>query len=302
MLIVVLGAAAGGGFPQWNSNSAACARARSDDRAARPATQASIAVSADGARWRLVNASPDIRAQLEAIPTLRPHGEDPLRGTRIDGVVLTNADVDAVAGLLTLREKTAFELHAHARVLDQLAANPIFNVVDRDLVPRVPLTLETATPMSNLTTTAFAAPGKVALYAEDDAAADFGSADGDVVGLEITDEQGKRLIYLGNCAAVTDAVRDRVAGADMLFFDGTLYVDDEMRARGAGVKTGRRMGHISMAGPDGAIAAFADTPIGRRVFIHMNNTNPVLLADSAERAAVEKAGWIVAQDGMELTL
>ena len=134
MRVRVLGAAAGGGFPQWNANSEACRRARRGDPAARPATQASIALSADGRRWVLVNASPDLRQQIERNAGLHPR--DGLRSSPIAAVVLTNADVDAVAGLLHLREGTPFALYAHRRVLAVLDRNPIFEVVDRELVPR----------------------------------------------------------------------------------------------------------------------------------------------------------------------
>ena len=125
--------------------------------------------------------------------------------------------------------------------------------------------------------------------------------DGDTLGLDLS-VGGKRLVYLANCARITDRLLERVAGADVLFLDGTLWRDDEMIAQGVGPKTGRRMGHISMSGPDGAIARLRGIPVGRRIFIHVNNTNPALLADSAERAELELAGWEVAFDGMELSL
>lgn len=308
MKAIVLGAAAGGGFPQWNSNSDACRRARAGDPSARPATQASLAVSADGARWHIVNASPDLRAQIEATPALHPR--DGLRGSPIDGVILTNGDVDAVAGLLTLREKTGFHIHAHRRVLDHLDRNPIFDVVDRALAPRSALPLDAQIDLpaadgspSGLAVRAFMVPGKTPLYAEDPEAENFGSAEGDVIGLAFaTARSTSPLIFIANCAAPTESVRAQAAGAAALFFDGTLYADDEMRTRGEGVKTGRRMGHVSMSGEDGAIAAFADVALGRRVFMHINNTNPTLLTDSAERKAVEAAGWEIAYDGMELSL
>ena len=301
MRVRVLGAAAGGGFPQWNSNSAACRRVRSGDSFARPATQASIAVSADGRDWLIVNASPDLRQQIEANPCLHP--QEGLRSTPIAAVVLTNADVDAIAGLLNLRERTAFALHAHPRILSVLEANPIFNVLAPGVVRREPFDVGQPAEIAGLTVEAFPVPGKVALFLEKpEAGADFGTQEGDTIGLEMTDPEGRRLLYIANCAAVTLELKARCAGADALFFDGTLWHDDELIARNEGSKTGQRMGHISMSGPDGAMVALADVDTKRKIFIHINNTNPALLGDSAERREIEAAGWEVAFDGMELSL
>ena len=308
MRIRVLGAAAGGGFPQWNAASEACRRARAGDPAALPATQASIAVSADGEGWLLINASPDLRAQIEANPPLHPR-EAP-RSSPIRAVVPTNGDVDALAGLLHLREGTPFALYAHPRVLAILDRNPIFEVVDRRIVPRRPLEPDRAIAVRDaadrdlgLELLPFVAPGKIPLYLEGEAGEglDTEALAGDVLGLEIT-AGGRRLVWLGNCARITEEVRRRVAGADLLFMDGTLWRDDEMIRQGVGSKTGRRMGHVSMSGEEGAIARLADLPIGRRLFVHVNNTNPALLADSPERATLRAAGWEVAHDGMELVL
>lgn len=307
--VLVLGAAAGGGFPQWNSNSEACRRARAGDPAARPATQASIAVSADDRRWFLINAAPDLREQINRQPQLHPR--EGLRSSPIAGVVLTNGDVDAVAGLLNLRERTAFVIYGHPRILAVLQRNPIFEVLAPDVVRRRPLALGEKIALSGpdgsasgLDLEAFAVPGKVALYLEEAAkGAGLGTEEGDTVGLEITDRaEGARLLFIANCARVDDTVRARCAGASLLFFDGTLWRDEEMIARGEGEKTGQRMGHISMSGEQGSIAALRDLDVARRVFIHINNTNPALLADSPERAEIEAAGWAVAYDGMEITL
>jgi pyrroloquinoline quinone biosynthesis protein B len=304
-----LGGSAGGGFPQWNSNSEACRRARAGDPAARPLTQASIAVSSDGERWFLINASPDLREQIHACRHLHPR--DGLRSSPIAGVILTNGDVDAVAGLLHLRERTAFRIFAHPRILAVLDGNPIFRVLAAEAVSRQALgngeTMALTGPEgydSGLRVTTFPVQGKVALYMEDRSkGANFGTQEGDTVGLEIVHEghQG-RLVFIANCVAVDPALRARCAGADLLFFDGTLWRDGEMVARGEGTKTGGRMGHISMSGPEGSIAALADLEIGKRLFIHINNINPALLADSPERRELEVAGWRVAEDGLELRL
>ncbi|MCH7865180.1 MAG: pyrroloquinoline quinone biosynthesis protein PqqB [Proteobacteria bacterium] len=305
--IVVLGSAAGGGFPQWNCNSEACRNARAGDALAR--TQSSIAVSGDGRHWFLFNASPDLRQQINATPQLHPnHG---LRTSPIAGVVLTNADVDHVAGLLTLRESTPLVLYATERVLATLKANSIFNALNPEFVERRPLvlgrTFEPVTPAgekAGLAVEAFPVPGKVALYLENpDAGPNFGTQEGDTVGVKVTSlEDGSHFFYIPGCAKMTPDLADRLRGAPLALFDGTLWKDDEMIAAGIGVKTGQRMGHMSMSGEDGTMAAFRDLHVERRVFIHINNSNPTLLDLTPERREVEAQGWEISFDGMEITL
>lgn len=300
MYAIVLGAAAGGGFPQWNSNAPGCNRARSGDPAARARTQASLAVSGNGEDWYLLNASPDLREQLNATPELHP--KTGLRSTPIRGVILTGGDVDAIAGLLTLREREAFTIHATARILGILDANPVFEVLARDCVERRPLTLGTPVELAGgLTLELFAVPGKVPLYMEQGSGMQPLVADETTVAAMLTDGT-RRLFYIPGCAAMTDDLLARIEGADVLLFDGTLWADDEMVRAGVGAKTGQRMGHMSMSGPQGAIATLAGATIGQRCFIHINNTNPVLLADSPERAQAEQAGWTICHDGMRITL
>lgn len=310
MKVVVLGSAAGGGFPQWNSFGPGCRRARSGDPAARPRTQSSIAVSADGARWMLLNASPDLRLQIEATPVLHPNPASGVRHSPIAAVMPTNADIDHITGLLTLREAHPFAIYATKRVHDVLAANSVFNVLNRDIVERRAVALgepfrpaDRAGELLGLEIEAFAVPGKVALYLEDESADNFGSVPEDTVALRIADTAtGRAFFYIPGCAAMPDWLADRLRGADLVFFDGTTWTDDEMARAGAGVKTARRMGHMCMDGPDGSIAAFADLGVKRRIFIHINNTNPVLLEDSAQRRQAEAAGWDIAYDGMEETI
>ncbi len=311
---LVLGSAAGGGFPQWNSAGPACRRARAGDPAARPRTQTSLAVTADGVRWVLLNAAPDLRAQIEANPPLHPRPASPgvVRHSPIAAVVLTGGEVDAIAGLLTLRERHAFALYAAAPVLAVLRDNPIFNAVNPAIVPRrelpiggAPLVLaDAAGEALGLLVEAFAVPGKVPLFQEAPDGADPGRTEaGETIGLAIrATAGGPALLFIPGCAALTPALRERIAGADTVLFDGTLWRDDEMICAGAGPKTGARMGHMSLDGPEGTLAAFRGLPVRRKILIHLNNTNPVLLADSPERAAVEAAGWEVAEDGMEITL
>jgi pyrroloquinoline quinone biosynthesis protein B len=304
---VVLGSAAGGGFPQWNSNAPACRRARAKDQTAAPRTQASLAVSANANDWFVLNASPDLRLQIEATPALHPR--DGLRSSPIAGVLVPGGDVDAVAGLLHLRERHRFSVYAPARVLAVIAANPIFHVLAPDYVQRVELPLDRrielagATGPSGIAVIAFAVPAKVPLYFET-AGQHPGIAEvGDAVGLQILDSgAGKSFFFIPGCAAMTDPLRRRLSGSQLVFFDGTLWRDDEMIRLGIGDKTGRRMGHMSMSGEDGAIAAFGDLGVKRRIFIHINNSNPVLLDDSPERQLAEAAGWEIAYDGMEVRL
>lgn len=299
MQVIVLGSAAGGGVPQWNCRCPVCRLAWSGDPRVTPRTQSSIAVSADGSDWVLLNASPDLRAQISAKPALKPRTGE--RDSPIRAVVLTNGDVDHIAGLLSLRESQPFALFGTAETLGLLKENQVFDVVAQAFVSRTPAMFgEAFSPAPGLTMEFFTVPGKVPLWRED-ASLVIGEETGSTVGVTITSAD-KRLVYIPGCAAVTPAVRERIVGADLLFFDGTLYRDDEMIEAGVGTKTGARMGHLSMSGADGTVALLKDVPVARRVFIHINNTNPALVDGSQERHAVEQAGWTVARDGMEFSL
>jgi pyrroloquinoline quinone biosynthesis protein B len=307
LLAVVLGSAAGGGFPQWNSNAPACRRTRQGDLGAKARTQAALAVSANHKDWFVLNASPDLRLQIEATQHLHPR--EGLRSSPIAGVVLTGGDVDAIAGLLHLRERHRFNVYSPSRVLAILAANPIFEVLAPDCVQRIKLPLDKRIELSGssgasgLAVVAFAVPGKLPLYLETDGQDPGLSEEGDTIGLEVIETTtGKSLFFIPGCAAMTERLRHRLAGSSLVFFDGTLWRDDEMIALGVGSKTGRRMGHMSMDGDDGSIAVFRDLDIGRRIFIHINNSNPALLEDSPERRIANEAGWEIAYDGMEVTL
>jgi len=302
----VLGAAAGGGFPQWNSNAAGCRRARAGDPHAKPRTQASVAISADGDRWFLLNTSPDLRQQIEAAPCLHPR--EGLRSSPIAGVVLTGADVDAIAGLLTLRERQPFTIYGTARIHQVLDANPIFEVLARDVVARRCIAVGTPSMLalpdgspSGLSVELFPVPGKVPLYLEDAAVAPRIVEGEETVGAAISDGN-RRLLFIPGCAGMTDALAQRLQGADVVLFDATLWTDDEMVRAGLGSKTGLRMGHMSVSGPNGTLAAFNTLDVRRKILLHINNSNPILLDDSPERAAVEAAGWEVAYDGMEIRL
>lgn len=301
--VVILGSAAGGGIPQWNCNCPTCRTAWSDPSLR--STQVSVAVSADeGQHWFLINASPDIRQQILQTPALHP-ASDQLRHSPIAGVILTNGEIDAIAGLLSLRESSPFALHAHPRVLATLAENSVFEVLNRQLVPRLPMLLDQPfepllpdkTP-SGLLVEAFAVAGKPAWYMEDTL-----SDPGDTIGLKISRTSGgDALFFIAACAEVTPELAARLEGAKLVLFDGTLWQDDEMIRAGLGAKTGQRMGHLSMSGPEGSMAALSGLSIGQRVFVHINNTNPALLPHSAQRQALTDAGWRIPAVGEEFVL
>jgi pyrroloquinoline quinone biosynthesis protein B len=306
--VVVLGAAAGGGVPQWNCGCPVCRTAR-NGHSGLQSTQASIAVSADGAHWFLINASPDLRQQLIATPQLHP-ATGQLRHSPIAGVILTNGEVDAVAGLLSMREGSPFTVYAHPKVLAILKSNSIFNVLNEKNVRRQPIevneTFEPALPdgsPSGIEILPFAVPGKSAWYLEGKVHPAGSEGVGDTLGLRIADRaSGKLLYFLAACAGVTDELKSRLLGAAAVFFDGTVWRDDELIAAGLGTKTGQGMGHIAMSGQRGAIESLANLDIGRKMFLHINNSNPVLLRDSAERKLAERAGWQIPADGTEIML
>src|SRR3954470_16850803 len=265
--VVVLGAAAGGGIPQWNCGCPVCRKARSETPELR-STQASIAVSRDAEHWYLINASPDLRQQLTATPQLHPKAGS-LRHSPVAGVILTNSEIDAVAGLLSMREGSPFTIYAHPRVLAILKANSIFNVLSETNVRRQPIAIDEAfepqlpdgSP-SGIEIVPFAVPGKGAWYLEGKAHPAGDDAAGDTLGLRIGDKaSGKHLYFLAACAEVTPELKARLAGAPLAFFDGTVWRDDELVAAGLGAKTGRAMGHIAMSGVNGAIAGLADLGI-----------------------------------------
>jgi pyrroloquinoline quinone biosynthesis protein B len=308
MLIKVLGSGAGGGFPQWNCNGRNSADLRQGVAGLLPRTQASVAVSADGRQWVLLNASPDLRQQINDTKELQPDRSGPPRNSPIKAVALTNADIDAIAGLLTLREGQAFNIYGGTRVLDVLAANSVFDVLDASLVKRHAIELEKRFKVEGpsgplgIEIEAFVVPGKIPLYLEDEeAGVDLGTKEGDTLGLKVIETAtGKHFFYVPGCAKLDEDLRTRLKGAALVFFDGTLYTNDEMIKQGLLNKTGDRMGHMNMSGASGTIAAFADLGVKRKVFIHINNSNPALRDDGPERKAVEAAGWEVSYDGMAL--
>lgn len=295
---IVIGAAAGGGLPQWNCGCENCrlARLASSDGIA-PQTQSSLAVTSDGKNWALLNASPDIRQQLINTAALHPRA---LRDNPIKTVLLTNGDIDHIAGLLTLREKQSFRLVMTAAIRDILAANPIFTALDPAFVAQEIVALnEPFMLVPGIEARLFSVPGKVPLFMEGENPNT--ALEGEqTVGIELVTAR-HRVYYIPGCAVVRDDLKARISGADILYFDGTLFTDDEMIRSGTGIKTGRRMGHISMSGDDGSLKALADVAVDRKIYVHINNTNPVW-RDGPERKLVEDSGFEIAFDGKEIAL
>ncbi len=298
MKAIVLGSAAGGGYPQWNCCCPVCELHWQGDARVRRRTQSSVAVSVDTNRWVLLNCSPDIREQISATPALHPKS---LRHSPITDVVLTNGDIDHIAGLLTLREMQPLTIWANAKVQEHLKSNSVFSVLNSAVVSFRTIDKGTAfQPFAGLEISAFEVPGKVPLYQE----AQSGHAvsrDGNTIGLHLR-HGTKQLSYVPGCGDVDHKLLEDLKDTNTLLFDGTLFRDDEMIASGTGQKTGRRMGHVPVSGADGSIKALETLAAKSRYFIHMNNTNPLLIDASPQRMEAEAAGWVVSQDGMEIVL
>jgi len=295
---IVLGSAAGGGFPQWNCRCPVCRLAWAGDPRVRPRTQASLAVSANGEDWILVNASPDLPEQVRRASALHPRGKT--RGSPIRAILLTGAEIDQVAGLLSLREREPFILYASASALSLIEGNSVFGVLPPAMVARRTIRSgESYALPGNLQAEFFAVPGKAPLYVEGEDPETTSETAG-TMGVEIR-AGGARLAYIPGAAAVTAEMQRRLGRADVVFFDGTLFKDDEMIATETGRKTGRRMGHMPIDGIGGSLHALEGLR-ARRIYVHINNTNPILVEGSPERAHVTAHGWEVAEDGLEVAL
>jgi pyrroloquinoline quinone biosynthesis protein B len=296
MWLRVLGAGAGGGFPQWNCGCPGCRAVRDGSRPATPRTQSSVAVSADRTTWFLLNASPDLRAQIDACPDLWPRSG---RDSPIAAVLLTDAELDHTMGLLLLREGPGITLHAtdasFATLSDGTGFLPTlerYTQVERHRV--VPG--ETVDLGGTLRYRAFDVPTVKR--------ARFGGGvddEGRVVGYRLTDTAtGRSAVYLPGVQEVTPAVHEELADADVVLVDGTTWTDDEMIRLGLASKTARDMGHLAVDGPGGSLAVLAGLPAQRRIYVHINNTNPMLLEDSPEHVAVTALGVEIGVDGLEV--
>ncbi len=256
-----------------------------------------MAISADSEHWLLIGASPDLRQQI-----LQNNALSPLHGARhspIAGVVLTSADVDGIAGLLVLREQQPLKIYAATAILEILRANRLFEVMDPSLVERIDIA--PGSPVDTgigLSLTLLTMPGKIPLYQEDRSSK---TAQAGATYAARVEAGGRVAVIASACAEVTNDVLAKLADADALFFDGTVFTDDEMQTAGVGTKTGRRMGHVPVSGDDGSMQRLRGLP-ARKIYFHMNNTNPLLLDDSAERSLAESSGYEIAYDGMQISV
>lgn len=306
MQIRLLGTAAGGGVPQWNCHCPVCREARAANGRVRARTQSSVAISANGRNWFLLNASPDIRTQIENFPPLQPSSKS-LRNSPIEGVLLTNADLDHSLGLFLLREGEKLPVHATANVHRALTEGislrqtlEAFCGIERIGPPTSlqPLRCRDASP-SGLSYEAIQLPGKPPRFMKSRSPA----GPGNVVGYRIRDEKtGGRLLFLPDVAEIEPALADTMRDCDALLFDGTFWSQDEMRERGVGTLSASDMGHIPISGPSGSLKILAQLPIRNKIYTHINNTNPVLFEDSPELAAVKTAGCWVGEDGMTIEI
>jgi pyrroloquinoline quinone biosynthesis protein B len=294
---IVLGSAAGGGIPQWNCTCPVCRLAWAGDRRVKSRTQTSLAVSGNRKDWILLNASPDLRAQIAARPQLQPKGRA-RRGSPIAAVVLTGGEIDQIAGLLHLRERQPFRLCGTKATFGLISANPMFDALAT--ARRQAVKLETPFELpGDIEAELFAVPGKAPLYAEGENP-EIGIEGETTVGIEIH-AKGARLVFIPGAASITPKMLRRVENADILFFDATLFRDDEMIRAKVGTKTGRRMGHMPISGADGSLARLSNMA-KRRFYIHINNTNPIVVKGSPEEKRVRAAGFEIAEDGMEISL
>lgn len=303
MRVRVLGSGAGGGFPQWNCSCANCRGLRSGSLPAQARTQSSIALSTDGERWYLINAGPDIRQQINAFTALFPRQAP--RDTPIQAILLTSAEIDHVAGLLSLRESQPLCFYATKQVQDWLLeSNAVFRAVC--LPPRCTWKIVMTSGRhaitgidgkeSGLYYEAFAVPSKPPAYLMDLVS----SGSEGTIGYKIIDARsGRSLVYLPSIKHINTDVMTVLRSCDAFFFDGTCWSDDELMVVGLAQKTSLSMGHIPISGPAGSLVQLAGLRDVRKIYTHLNNTNPLLIENSPQRQEVESAGWEVAFDGMD---
>lgn len=306
MQILILGSGAGGGFPQWNCHCENCKGLRQHTMQTSERTQSSIAVSKDGTQWVLINASPDLRQQINNHPQLWP--DDHIkRGTRISSIVLTDSQIDHTTGLLTLREGLPFPVYCTDVVHEDLTgAFPVFNMLEHwhGGLQYQPINIDTCAPF-----TPVGAQGLTfePVILESNAPPYSKYRDnivpGNNIGLKITDtDTGGVLFYAPGCMQASEPVKAMLEVATCVLFDGTLWVDEEMIAHGFSNRLGTQMGHMPVNGENGAIALFTHYPIKRKILIHINNTNPVLNEESAAYQSLIDQGIELAFDGMEIEI
>ncbi len=307
MRVRVLGSGAGGGFPQWNCNCANCRGLRCGSLRATARTQAAVALSADGVRWYLINASPDIRQQINAFDSLSPRTIP--RDTPIQAILLTNAELDHIAGLLSLRESQPLCFYSTQQVRDWLLElNVVFRAVCLSATRRSWKIVSTSGQHeligadgkdSGLRYEAFAVPSKPPAYLMD-VVSHWSEG---TIGYKMTDARsGRSLAYVPAIKQIDANVATILGSCDCFFFDGTCWSDDELVVQGLAQKTALSMGHVPISGSGGSLAQLASLRNARKIYTHLNNTNPLLIEDSPERRIVEEAGWEVAFDGMDFAV
>jgi pyrroloquinoline quinone biosynthesis protein B len=300
--VLVLGSAAGGGFPQWNCGCNNCVAVRHGQPSWRARTQDSLAVSADGERWWLLNASPDVLTQIQARPELWPRQ---LRHSPIAGVVLTNGDLDHVLGLLLLRESQKLSVYATPRVVEGLRQNVALRTLERfpDQVRWRSLELQQSTELleadgapSGIELLPFALPGKPPLHLMQS----FAPSPQDNVGLRVRRRGGRSLVYASAIANLDDPTP--FEDAEALFLDGTFWSEEELPALGVPTGPARSMAHLPISGEEGSLLRVARLAGTYRYYTHINNTNPVLNEASPEHLTLTQAGWEIASDGLRVSI
>jgi pyrroloquinoline quinone biosynthesis protein B len=306
MRLHVLGAAAGGGFPQWNCGCPNCREVREGGVRLSPRTQDSLAVSGDGERWFVFNTSPDIARQIEAFPSLHPQGP---RHSPIQAILLTDSELDHLLGLFSLRESHPLVIYSTEHVWRGLVEfNAMFTTLRRfpEQVTWRQIKLGVEEELSGtdgvpggLSVVALPAPGKLPFHLEGRMPAD----PEENVGLRLRDRSsGRTAVYLPGVARLDEGLLQAVGTPDCLFFDGTFWSSEELIQLGLSSRCAEDMAHLPIGGSTGSMTGLAGISARRKIYIHINNTNPILPLDSPERRAVEDAGWEVAEDGLEICL
>jgi pyrroloquinoline quinone biosynthesis protein B len=303
MKIRVLGSAAGGGFPQWNCNCHNCHRLRHNTMNGKARTQSSIAVSTDGKNWLLFNTSPDIRAQLEAFPAIQP--KEGVRDTGIKAIMLIDSQIDHTTGLLMLREGKPLDIYCSDMVKQDLSSGfPLFKMLeDYCTINHHSIPLDgssfTIPGIDDLRFYTHSLKSKAPPYSPHR----HDPHDGDNIGVIIEQiSSGKKIYYSPGLGEIEPHVMDAMQNVDCLLVDGTFWTDDEMPQQGISPKKAREIGHLPQSGTGGMIEVLRGVSKARKILIHINNTNPILDEDSAQRKTLAAEGIEVAYDGMEIVL
>ncbi|WP_260739661.1 pyrroloquinoline quinone biosynthesis protein PqqB [Tunturiibacter lichenicola] len=304
MRIKVLGAAAGGGLPQWNCACTNCSAVRNNEPNIRARSQSQLAVAAENDSWFLVNASPDLRDQLIGYPDLHPNSKNHLRDTPVAGVILTSADLDHVLGLLLMREFTPVRIYATRPVISILKKNSFFQMLDRLPGQSRWTTIEPGVSFhlgQNLICTPIALSGSLPAYVREEDRADL-DLTGATIGVLLEEVNGARIAYLPALSSVSPSLKELLCTCSAILIDGTFWSDDELQRIQPGTPLSRSMGHLPISGQDGSLSTLRDLNGPRKIYTHINNTNPILNEQSSERQQVDDAGWEVAWDGQEITI